>query len=305
MDGGSAVDAVEAAVRYLEDDPTFDAGIGSVLNAAGELEMDAAIMDGADLSAGGVACLHNIQHPVSLARLVMNKTPHTLLVGPGADDFAAEMGIPTIDTERLLSEEAKQGYRKYHADGVSVTDIINSVAVTARRRLSSARKEAALDTMWPGNASHDTVGAVALDRYGNVACATSTGGITAKRPGRVGDAPIVGAGGYADNAVGAVSCTGHGESISKVCLAHRIITNIRYGMDGLTAAKESLEHMRERVKGCGGAVLITRGGEVAHSFTTERMAWASVVKDVLNYGLEPGEVQTENWTEDSVNILID
>jgi len=142
---------------------------------------------------------------------------------------------------------------------------------------------------------HDTVGAVAVDKFGNVAFATSTGGINAKRPGRVGDSPIIGSGGYADNETGAVSCTGHGESISKVCLAHRIITNIRNGLTPEAAAKEALDYMTLRVKGSGGVIVIDSTGNMAQHFSTSRMAWASVRGGIMQHGLNPEEVLVEKY----------
>ncbi|TRY85315.1 hypothetical protein DNTS_003205 [Danionella cerebrum] len=265
--GGSAIDAVERAVRCLEDDPTFDAGHGSVLNAAGEVELDSLIMDGKNLAAGAVASVRNIANPVSLARAVMEKTDHVMLTDRGAGMFADSISTPLahdLVTELELEEwEHSNSYR----DGVK--------------------------RFFNTNRGHDTVGAVALDSFGNVACATSTGGIRNKMVGRVGDSPIIGSGGYADNGSGAVSCTGHGESILKVTLARLILFHMEQGKCALEATNMSLQHMFDRVKGCGGAVVLSSTGEWAASFTTPRMAWATVTEDTLHHGFN----QREHFTE--------
>ncbi|KAK7148654.1 hypothetical protein R3I93_012864 [Phoxinus phoxinus] len=265
--GGSALDAVEKAVRSLEDDPTFDAGHGAVLNIDGEVELDSIIMDGETLAAGAVACVRNIANPVSLARAVMEKTDHVMLTDRGASMFAERIGTPVAHD--LVTEPERKEWehcKSYHA-GVKML----------------------FNTQW----GHDTVGAVALDSFGNVACATSTGGIRNKMVGRVGDSPIIGSGGYADNRSGAVSCTGHGESILKVTLARLILFHMEQGDSSTAAAAASLQYMCERVKGCGGAVVLSSSGDWAASFTTPRMAWASIKEDVLHYGLNPKEEFTE------------
>uniref|UniRef100_A0A5F9CH61 Isoaspartyl peptidase/L-asparaginase n=1 Tax=Oryctolagus cuniculus TaxID=9986 RepID=A0A5F9CH61_RABIT len=198
--GGSAVDAVEEAVAVLEDDPEFNAGHGSVLNVNGEVEMDASIMDGKDLSTGAVSAVRCIANPVKLARLVMEKTPHCFLTDQGAAQFAAEMGIPEIPGEKLVTERNKKRLEKEkHEKAAQKPDCQKNLG---------------------------TVGAVALDCKGNVAYATSTGGTINKLVGRVGDSPCVGSGGYADNSIGAVSTTGHGESILKVNLARLTLFHV-------------------------------------------------------------------------------
>ncbi|XP_021362086.1 isoaspartyl peptidase/L-asparaginase-like [Mizuhopecten yessoensis] len=274
--GGSAVDAVEAAVRSMEDNPVFDAGVGSVLNADGEVEMDAVIMDGRDLRSGAVGCVQNIKNPISLARAVMEKTDHTLIVGKGANKFAEEVGAVTLPTEELVTETARREWEqlmKYHT---TVTTLFGA--------RSDVQKEP--DPVVQG---HDTVGAVVLDAQGNIAFGTSTGGITAKRPGRIGDSPIIGAGGYADNAGGGVSTTGHGESIAKVCLAKHITHLMEGGMDPQTASETALTFMFKRVQGSGGVVVLNNCGNIGKHFTTERMAWAWIKDGVLHYGLNPGD----------------
>ncbi|KAG9275590.1 isoaspartyl peptidase/L-asparaginase-like [Astyanax mexicanus] len=267
--GGSALDAVEAAVRIMEDDPVFDAGHGAVLNTDGEVELDAIIMEGKTLAAGAVSSVRNIANPVSLARAVMEKTPHVMLTGRGANQFAESIGISMLPTDALVTEEERREWEHCKKYVVGVKELFNS--------------------QW----GHDTVGAVALDSMGNVACATSTGGIRNKMVGRVGDSPIIGSGGYADNKSGAVSCTGHGESILKVTLARLILFHMDQGRTASEAAEHSLQYMGERVQGGGGVIVVSPTGDWTATFTTERMAWAAVDEDVLSYGLNPKDKFTE------------
>ncbi|XP_069116954.1 isoaspartyl peptidase/L-asparaginase-like isoform X2 [Argopecten irradians] len=279
--GGSAVEAVEAAIRSMEDDPVFDAGVGSVLNADGEVEMDAVIMDGKDLKSGAVGCVQNIKNPISLARAVMEKTDHTLIVGKGANKFAEEVGIETLPTNQLVTESARREWEELMKFRTTVTTLFSARGSVLNDIASDAQ-------------GHDTVGAVALDTQGNIAFGTSTGGITAKRPGRIGDSPIIGAGGYADNSIGGVSTTGHGESIAKVCLAKHISHLMDGGMDPQTASETALTFMAQRVQGSGGAIVLGECGNVGKHFTTERMAWAWIKDNVLHHGLNPDEDFSEN-----------
>ena len=253
--GGSALDAVEAAVRSLEENPAFDAGRGAVLNAAGEVELDAIIMDGRNLEAGAVAGIGPVMHPVSVARLVMDRTPHVFLVGHGATTFAVENGVELLPVEALVTPEARAEYAQMAAFPTSVSQLFN------RHELASG---------------HDTVGAVAIDAEGNLASATSTGGITFKRVGRVGDSPIIGSGCLADNAAGAISTTGHGESIMRYTLASRVLHAIEH-QNALpeAACAAALDGMFRRVGGCGGAICLDRHGRLGLGFTTPRMAWAA------------------------------
>ncbi|XP_062595489.1 isoaspartyl peptidase/L-asparaginase-like [Saccostrea cucullata] len=276
--GGTAVDAVEAAVLVMEDCPAFDAGTGSVLNTKGEVEMDSVIMDGRQLQCGSVACVQNIKNPVSLARAVMEKTDHTLLVGQGANEFAEEIGIHTVPTDSLVTEDAREEWRHFMKFKTTVNALFRNRA-----------EETPVDSSVCDTIGHDTVGAVALDKFGNTAAATSTGGITAKRPGRVGDSPIVGSGAYADNDSGAVSTTGHGESITKVCLAREVTHRIEEGMSAQEASEAALQKMNRRVQGSGGVVAVSKGGDIGKHFTTERMAWAWIKAGKLHYGLNSGE----------------
>ena len=283
--------AVEVAVRHLEDNPTFNAGHGSALNMAGEIEMDAIIMDGATLNCGAVAAVQNISNPVSLARMVMEKTDHIMLSGSGANKFAREMGVPELDPSELVGKHAKQKWEEFHKYGSVVNTIYNdpnqpkdytAAGSGAAGKLPSAghshptvpsddQKQSSPDM------GHDTVGAVAIDQQGNLAAATSTGGISLKRVGRIGDSPIVGCGAYCDNEVGGVSCTGHGESIAKVVLAWRSLSQLQRGdSTPQKALEDSLEYMWKRVGGRGGMIMISKTGEIAKSFTTKGMGWASV-----------------------------
>lgn len=240
--GGSALDAVETAARALEDDPLFNAGYGAVLNADGEVELDASVMDGESLRAGAVAVVKTVKNPVSLARLVMEKTPHVLLVGEGADAFARAQGLPAI------------------APGSLVTPL--------QRQRWLARQ----------GSTHGTIGAVAVDRRGQVAAATSTGGTAGKLKGRVGDSPLIGAGTVADSRWVAASCTGAGEFIIRVGLARSVLEGVRHGAPLTRACEEAIAELA-RLGGDGGVIAVTPAGEVGWAFCSERMAGAFVRAD--------------------------
>jgi len=255
-DRGTALDAVEAAVRSLEDDESLNAGRGCSLNELGEPECDSMIMEGS-LCCGAVAGVQ-VAHPVSLARRVMQGTEHVLLAGQGAMDFAAAEGMLPSSREELVTPSAEEEWRTWRQYASNV------------RCLFAGH----------GDKASDTVGCAALDASGRLACATSTGGVVGKRKGRVGDSPLVGSGGYADAEVGAVSSTGHGEAIAKVTLARLALWLMEAGRPPAQAAEEALETMRRRCGagggGRGGLIVVSRSGEVAKAFTTQRMAWASV-----------------------------
>ncbi|CAJ1067492.1 isoaspartyl peptidase/L-asparaginase isoform X1 [Xyrichtys novacula] len=267
--GGSALDAVEAAVRALEDNTVFNAGHGATLNADGEVELDAIIMDGKTLANGAVSSVKNITNPVSLARAVMEKTSHCMLTSTGANQFAESIGMVTVPSEAMVTAYERTEWEKHKNYVTGVMEDFNS--------------------QW----AHDTVGAVAVDCAGNVACATSTGGIRNKMVGRVGDSSIIGSGGYADNMSGAVSCTGHGESILKVTLARLILSHVEQGKSVSDSSQLSLKYMGDRVQGAGGAIVVSPSGQWAATFTTERMAWAAVDHDGLWFGLDPNERHNE------------
>ena len=249
--GLTAIEAVERAVNILEEDPTFDAGRGAFLNDQGEIELDAIIMDGSDLSFGAVAAVQNLLHPVSLARSVMEKTEHSMLVGKGAQTFARSMGMKELDPTALLTDRELAYYHQIKED--------------------------------PNFKSHhpfepspsDTVGAVAMDQYGNLAAATSTGGTPRKMAGRVGDSPIIGAGAYADNKTGAVSTTGWGESIMKILLAKTVCDRME-NHTAARAARLGIQVLADRGKGFGGVIGLNAQGEYAYAYNTEKMAWGWV-----------------------------
>ena len=245
--GGPALDAVEAAVRLLEDDPHFNAGTGAVLTAAGEVELDAAVMDGATLRCGAVAVVKDVRNPVSLARAVMDRTEHVLLAGPAASAFAREVGIAAIENASL-------------------------VTAAQRERWEAARRS--------GNGSRTgTVGAVARDAQGHLAAATSTGGMTMKRPGRIGDSPLVGCGTYADDALAAVSCTGHGERIIPLTLARHAADLVGAGRTALEAAREAARLLAARLGGEGGLIVVGPAGPGGFAHNTPAMARAWTAED--------------------------
>jgi beta-aspartyl-peptidase (threonine type) len=255
--GGSALDAVEAAVVALEDDPLFNAGTGSCLNAEGNVEMDASIMNGEELSAGAVAVVSTIKNPIRLARAVMEQTPHVLLAAEGAARFAREIGVPFCDPRSLVTEHARRQL---------------AVELAKARTLTNAQ---ATKTRQTGGG---TVGAVARDAHGHVAAATSTGGMTGKRPGRIGDAPLIGCGTYADDLAGAASSTGHGEMIIKVVLAKTACELLRAGRAPSDGAQAAINDLR-RVQGTAGIILVDRNGRLGFGFNTESLARAWVDSD--------------------------
>lgn len=229
--GGSALDAVEAAVVVLEDNPLFNAGTGSTLNSLGRVEMDAAIMEGRSLRAGAVAAVSGIKNPIKLARRVMEDGRHVLLAGDGASLFARQIGFPECDPNSLVVEREKKRWES----------------------------------------KHGTVGCVAFDAKGELAVATSTGGIFDKLPGRIGDSPLIGCGTYADD-YGAASCTGHGEAIIRVLLAKRAVEFLKEGNAAQIAAELAVATLEdERIGATGGIILIDRWGKVGYARNTTHM----------------------------------
>lgn len=243
--GGSALDAVQAAVRVMEDDPTFNAGIGGTLTSAGHVEHDAAIMDGSTRLCGAVAGLRRIASPINLARAVMQHSPHVLLIGSGAEAFAQERGMELVDPGIFITERR----------------------VAALRRVQAEQAQLAVND----EDRHGTVGAVALDAQGHLAAATSTGGMTNKRPGRVGDSPVIGAGTYAHDATVAVSGTGHGEYFLRTVFAHRVASLVE--LAGLTpdAANEQALAELAQLGGSGGAIVLARDGAMSLRFNSSGM----------------------------------
>ena len=242
--GGAALDAVEAAVRVLEDDPNFNAGRGAALSFDGVAELDAAIMDGSTRDAGAVARVTTTRNPVSLARAVMENSRHVFLAGIGADAFSRDSGVEQVDPEWLITPERRANLIELKANDADAYDV---------------------------DMKYGTVGAVARDTHGHVAAATSTGGVTGKRWGRIGDSPIIGAGTYADDRAGAVSATGAGEFFIRAGVAHEICARVRFkGEDVVTAAKIVMAEVKA-LGGDGGVIVLGSDGESGWSFNTPGM----------------------------------
>ncbi|MEO7504085.1 MAG: isoaspartyl peptidase/L-asparaginase [Sphingomicrobium sp.] len=241
--GGSALDAVEAAARVLEEDPAFNAGRGSVLSAEGRVELDAAIMDGRDRRAGAVAGMTTTRAPVRAARAVMEASPHVLLTYDGADRFAREQGLEQVTNDWFVIPERRAQLDKVLAAGGA----------------------------FDADIKYGTIGVVALDAHGHVAAATSTGGLTAKRWGRIGDSPLIGAGTYADDRSAAVSATGLGELFIRAAAAHELCARVRIGGEPLQTALDGVLDEIKALGGNGGLIAIAPSGEAAWGFTTPGM----------------------------------
>lgn len=258
--GGTSVDAVVAAVRILEDSPHFNAGKGSVFTAEGANEMDASIMEGSGRRAGAVAGVTTVKNPITAARAVMDKSRHVMLAGRGADEFAKEQGLEIVDPSYFRTQERWDQLER--AKAREGTPLDHDAPKTG-----AAQKSAAFS----GDEKFGTVGAVALDKAGNLAAATSTGGITNKRHGRVGDSPIIGAGTWAENESVAISMTGTGEMILRSAAAHDVAALVKYkGYAPQKAADEALARVKA-LDGRAGAIVMDRTGEVAFSFNTTAM----------------------------------
>jgi beta-aspartyl-peptidase (threonine type) len=274
--GGSSLDAVEAAIRYMEDDPLFNAGKGAVFTADGRNELDAAIMDGATLKAGAVAGVTRAKNPISLARAVMEKSSNVMLIGPGADDFAAAHGLTMVDPSYFFTE------RRWESLVHQLKKEDRPVPPRpANAPPPPATPEAQIEL--PDAHKYGTVGVVALDSKGNIAAGTSTGGLQAKLYGRVGDSPIIGAGTYASNASCAVSATGTGEFFIRLTVAREICALVEYKNMSLQSAADDVVHRQlETLHGDGGVIAISPRGELAWSFNTPGMYRAR-----LNEGGKP------------------
>ena len=252
--GGTAVEAVEAAVVVMEDDEIFDAGRGSFLTNDGRVQLDALLMSGTDLRTGGVACVEHLPNPIRAARLVLEKSPHVYFVGVGAERFATQHGMKLCDNmDLVIPREQKRLFAAQEAELAGLKDTTFSGEATLL--------------------SHDTVGAVALDRFGNLAAGTSTGGTLNKAPGRVGDSSLIGCGCYADNLSAAVSLTGWGEPIMKLVLGKWAVDRVASGVTPQQAASEAIAYLYERLGGHGGVILLGPSGEVGLAHNTPRMAW--------------------------------
>ncbi len=250
--GGAALDAVQAAVRVFEDDPNFNAGKGAVFTSAGTNELDASLMDGRTLAAGAVAGVQHVRNPILLARAVMDKSKHVLLMGAGAEAFARANGFEMVDAKYFFTPQR--------------WDALQKLKAKEKESGAAGKKSVVSDSD-----RHGTVGCAALDQNGNLAAATSTGGNTNKLPGRVGDSPIIGAGTYADNKTCAVSCTGDGEFFIRAAVAHEVSALMELG--GLTLAEASAQALEKakQLGGDGGLVAVGRDGSIAMPFNTSGM----------------------------------
>ena len=265
--GGHALDAVEAAVVVLEDDPVFDAGYGSHLNLDGRVECDAIVMDGATLRAGAASTLQRVKNPIRLARAILDNCPHMMLAAEGAERFATEQGIALCKPKDLISEAEREAWRKCRED--------QHAAAHHRGH------------------EQGTVGAVAVDQSGKLFAATSTGGTCCKLPGRVGDSPLIGCGCYADSEAGGVSCTGYGEAIMKIVMAKTAVDLLRHApicvdipagqhcgvSSAELAAREAVHLLAKRTHGTGGLILLDCHGHPGFAFNTPRMAYGYVASD--------------------------
>lgn len=246
-DGGSAVDAVQAAVIPMEDDPLFNAGVGAVFTAAGEHELDASIMSGVDRDAGAVAGVRRVKNPILAARAVMDQSDHVMFAGSGADAFAASVGLEMVENTHFDTERRRKALER---------------VLENRRRTAADR--------------HGTVGAVAIDRDGNLAAATTTGGMTAKAAGRIGDTPLIGAATYAQNDVCAVSATGHGEYFIRVGVAKSICERVALAGEGIDVAAQNVLGQVAELGGDGGLVLMDGAGLVFYEFNSAGMYRGSI-----------------------------
>ncbi|SFB85246.1 beta-aspartyl-peptidase (threonine type) [Polaromonas sp. OV174] len=273
-DGGSALDAVSLAVDMLEDCPLFNAGHGAVFTHEETHELDAAVMDGATLRAGAVACISQVRRPVRAARAVMEQSEHVLLVGPGAEAFAKSVGLEMVSPDYFSTENRRAQLHRALAADKTLLDH-DGAALASDAAPAPATETAPLDE----SRKFGTVGAVALDAQGNLAAATSTGGMTNKRVGRVGDSPIIGAGTYADNRTAAVSCTGTGEMFIRAATAYDLCARMAYGGQSLdAAAQQVVMDVLPTIDGKGGLIAVDAQGNVSLPFNTEGMyrGWARV-----------------------------
>ena len=267
--GGPALDAVEEAVVIMEDDETFDAGRGSFLNRDGKVQLDALIMDGSTLRAGGVGCVERLKNPIRAARKILSESPHVYFVAEGAEQFAAEHGVALCRNEDLVVAREVERLREYQE-------------LAARGSANDG------EDLFAPSISHDTVGAVALDRDGNIAAATSTGGTLNKAPGRLGDSSLIGCGCYADNLSAAASTTGWGEPIMKLVLAKWTADRVSAGNLPEWAAQEAMNYLKQRLNGHGGIIVLNAQGQFGIAHNTPRMAWACKTTKKEEAGIERG-----------------
>jgi L-asparaginase / beta-aspartyl-peptidase len=258
--GGSALDAVEASIVSLENDPTFDAGTGAHLTLDGRVELDAILMNGTTLKAGAIAAVSHVKNPIQLARRVLEGSPHMMLVGAGAEQFAREQHFPLCDPQELVLERERLAWQRCSEDQHA--------------------------TEFHVDHAMGTVGAVAIDAEGDLFAGTSTGGTCCKHSGRVGDSPLIGCGCYADAQAGGVSCTGLGEAIMRVVLAKTAVEFLRVGKSAQETAQACTKLLFQRGRGTGGLILLDRNGVPGFAFNTSRMAFGYVAADG-SYVIEP------------------
>jgi len=297
---GSALDAIEAAITVMEDDDTFDAGRGSFLTRDGRVQLDALMMDGATLRAGGVACVERLRNPIQAARLVLDKSPHVYFVGTGAERFATQHGMRLVDnTELIVPRERERLMRFQQAElaGQPDTTFSGNAEFTTTPPAEPVLAETVLETeveqgladeariVSPTLHSHDTVGAVALDAEGRLAAGTSTGGTLSKAPGRVGDSSLIGCGCYADNESAAVSLTGWGEPIMKLVLGKWAVDRVAAGSTPQEAATAAIDYLFDRLGGHGGIILLGPDGSVGLAHNTPRMAWGLATSAGQEFGI--------------------
>ncbi len=260
--GGTSLDAIEAAIHVLEDDPVFNAGRGAVFTHEGRNELDSSIMDGATLKAGAVAGVSIVRHPISAARAVMEKSKHVMMIGRGAEVFATQQGLEIVDPSFFWTEDRWKAIQEIW------------------KKEEAAKKAGQSEIPIDRKTKFGTVGAVALDQKGNLAAGTSTGGMTNKMYGRVGDTPIIGAGTYADNSAAAISCTGHGEYFIRYAVSHEVIAQIRYkNSTAKQAADDVVQRILKNAGGEGGMIVLDPKGRFATSYNTDGMYRASITKD--------------------------
>ncbi|MFO0918510.1 MAG: isoaspartyl peptidase/L-asparaginase [Planctomycetaceae bacterium] len=258
QNGGTSLDAVEAAIRVMEDDPVFNAGKGSVFTHEGRNELDASIMEGKSKQAGSVAGVTIVKNPISAARAVMEKSKHVMFIGRGAEIFATKQGLEIVDPAYFWTEPRWKAIQEIW-----------------KQEQEKRRSELKLK-----GEAYGTVGAVALDRDGNLAAGTSTGGMTSKQLGRVGDSPIIGAGTYADNEAAAISCTGHGEFFIRFAVAHEIVSQMKYKQASLQeAAEDVINRQLRNVQGEGGCIVLDRQGRFTTAFNSEGLYRASITRN--------------------------
>ena len=286
--GGSSIDAVEAAVTVLEDDPTFDAGRGSFLTSDGSVQLDALLMDGGRMKAGGVACVERLRNPIQAARLVLEHSQHVYFVGAGAEQFAQAHGMSLIDNAELVLDRERERlvhakFRESAGFGDNTFSGLDSPLLPVLHDDKSPETAVVDD---PARfTSHDTVGAVALDARGNLAAATSTGGTLNKTPGRVGDSSLIGCGCYADNLSAAVSLTGWGEPIMKLVLGKWATDRVASGAAPELAAREAISYLFNRLGGHGGIILLGPDGRFGFAHNTPAMAWGLATPSGFHTGL--------------------